>query len=82
MSSYVGHGCRTSTNANPLCVIALFIVSFRCLTSYEYERAIKVNPETNANAMGFTELLVLGVTRDFVFSPNLNVGEACPLVRP
>jgi len=47
--------------------MALFIVSLRCLTSYEYDRAINVNPDTKANAIGFTELLVLGVTSDFVF---------------
>lgn len=58
--------------------MALFIVSLRCLTSYEYERAIKVNPDTKANAIGFTELLVLGVTSDFVFSPNLRVGKPVP----
>ena len=32
--------------------------------------------------MGFTFELVFGDGRDFVFSPNFKVGDACPLVNP
>ena len=33
-------------------------------------------------AIGFTELFALGTANDLVFTPNFNVGDAWPLVRP
>src|SRR5205807_1922551 len=64
------------------CSIPCINSETRCLMSYECPRPTQVAPAARASQIGFTASLMFGCARDFVWTPSLRVGAACPFVRP